>query len=206
MSLVMWSGGCDSTLVLYDLAQRHTKEKPVHALTVIHSSVPAQEEQARAREKIKKRFKKLELPIRYSVIEVNHLGDCYPTGMTQPMVWISHGVSMLSKHFDDEDFYTGHHKGDTMWTSWASYLHTFESMCSALEKKSEWRVPLMKQSKAWIIDRLREEDLYALCWWCEDPKAGRACGKCLPCKTHHLALYELKLWPIRNEIKAGSGS
>ena len=52
MSLVLWSGGCDSTLILHRLAKKASKENPVRALTVEHNRVGALNEQRAARRKI----------------------------------------------------------------------------------------------------------------------------------------------------------
>jgi len=53
MSLVLWSGGCDSTLVLWDLLQKQSpNDPPIHTLSIDHFAVCAGKEQASARSQI----------------------------------------------------------------------------------------------------------------------------------------------------------
>ena len=194
MSLVLWSGGCDSTLVLYDLAvSKGTREKPIRALTVSHNSVNARKEQAEARKKILAQFKELGLHVTSSEVEINCLGPDWVVrgGTTQAAIWLSVASTMIS---DKENLYTGHHDGDQVWIMYACLESALTSLGNSMNKKIEWFVPLVSETKGNIIRRLQDAGLYELCWWCENPDKGKACGGCTPCRTHATALWSMEKW------------
>lgn len=64
--VVLFSGGCDSTLVLYRRAMEALKTNSYHrvkALSITHDQIPAQQKQKQAREAIRKEFEARQLPI-----------------------------------------------------------------------------------------------------------------------------------------------
>jgi len=202
VSLVLWSGGCDSSLVLYDLARKEgTRAKPIRALTVHHSSVNARKEQARARKRILAEFKKQGLHVIASEVEINCLGPEWPArgGAMQPAIWVSMATQII---MDDEKLYTGHCEGDSMWVAYGQAYAAFKALCSLMDKeKADWIFPLLSTSKEDIFRRLKQAGLYDLCWWCEVPTKGKVCGTCVPCKTHETALWKAKRWPVNAAVK-----
>lgn len=195
MSLVLWSGGCDSTLVLYDLAVKEgTRDRPVRALTVKHSMVNAWREQAAARKRILARFEQLGLHVACSQVDLTFRGRHWPTSpMGQATAWVAIAALMVE---DKERLYTGHHEGDSMWLSWSNLSYAFQQLCSAGGKNDvRWETPLFDVRKRGVIERLRKAKLHRLCWWCEHPRGGKPCGGCAPCRAHELALHEMRRWP-----------
>lgn len=163
MSLVLWSGGCDSTLVLYDLAvSKGTREKPIRALTVSHNSVNARKEQAEARKKILAQFKELGLHVTSSEVEINCLGPDWVVrgGTTQAAIWLSVASTMIS---DKENLYTGHHDGDQVWIMYACLESALTSLGNSMNKKIEWFVPLVSETKGNIIRRLQDAEVSMSC-------------------------------------------
>lgn len=192
MALVVWSGGCDSTLVLHDVAK---EQGGARALSVRHFQVLAAEESAAARGKLLARFKKMGLNIEHSTVKVDQedswvQGYHCDGGLAQPILWLSMAVSYLT---EDEDLYFGYHKGDDFWTFSFPFADAFRALQKVRGGKGKLRYPLEHLHKADILKRLQALGLYRDCWYCETPrrKPGKRCGKCRPCITHRTALWQL---------------
>lgn len=191
MALVVWSGGCDSTLVLHDLAK---KQGNVRALSIRHINVPAAKESDRARTRLLSRLQKKGLNIDHTTIDVNQCEsdvqiEALDGGCAQPVLWLAIAVGYLR---EKEDLYFGHHRGDDFW----EFRSAFEAAFRALQKirggKGKIVYPLRAFHKADILKRLQALSLYRDCWYCENPRDGKRCGRCRPCITHRTAIWQLQ--------------
>lgn len=189
--LVLWSGGCDSTLTLLWALQ--AKNAQVRTISLIHPQLGANVEQTAAREKLKKKLEK-----KYGKFESLEfsLGDGHINqyGMVQPVMWITNAAMTLSKH---EDLLVGYIQGDDVWHYRSEILTMFRTCQKLTGKKGEILFPLEWLDKGEVIRYLHEERLLKDTFWCEHPKRiGRSCGKCSSCKIHNMYKNQVDLTKI----------
>ena len=198
MSLVCWSGGADSTLVLFDRLKDPEREKSdsVRAISVRHPQLVTNQVQRAARRKIRAELRRRNLTFRHVDIELRDNGgfSMEQYGLVQPVMWLGVVLPYLRK---DENLYMGYVDGDSIWAWWAQLHAVFDNAVGMMNLgKSELKTPLYGVRKAVVLSRLRQVGLLNMTWTCErPPRSRRACGRCLPCKTRALARYELKRWP-----------
>ncbi len=193
MALVLWSGGCDSTLVLSELIDKFDKMEQVEEINVIailHDQVLARTEQKEARKQILKILKKKQ-KIQYAELTMKSKGQLCITGsgLTQSVLWITNAMQYLG---DDEDLYLGYIRGDDYWGSSVTMCWAFDYLKRILGKNGDLKLPLQYMRKGDVIRELKKRRLYSKIWYCEDPKGGRKCHKCEPCITHRIALERIK--------------
>ncbi len=202
--MILWSGGCDSTLVLHDAlvearccAEKHAWSWPVVTLAIAQDGVAANAENRAARVRIRRELRSRGFAWRHLEVTVGVDGGevlFFGGGVCQPQLWVSLAHSYLGS---SEDLITGWHSGDHVWEYIASIRTAFDALQSVGGKKGKIVTPLSYDTKAQIIERLRAADLYDLTWWCERPTDGAKCNgraACLPCRTHALALHELEIF------------
>ena len=202
MSLVCWSGGADSTLVLHDLLREFKRMKDpknvdqIHTIAVRHPQLDNNKAQLEARKKIRATLAKRGLKFKHVEVEIKCRGDFHIVqhGLVQAMLWLGVAMPYLSK---DEDLYLGYIDGDCMWPHWGQLSEVFSSGSSLLDLgDTSLKTPLYGTTKAKVLNRLKKARLFRMTWTCEAPKKnGRSCGQCTSCKTQILARYELKKWP-----------
>jgi len=195
--VVAWSGGCDSTVILYRAAQEWgTTRHPVLAITVDHNQVsPAQRaREAKARERILKWMEKKGLHVQHGVIKVEHGPSAHmePGGIPQLYLWAIHVVGALPQR---ACLYFGYIKGDDAWSRIERVKTAIANYAALLDKEVEIVFTLEFTGKPEIIAELKEAGLYELCWYCEMPKNGKPCGDCKSCRTHLMAEEYLNRWP-----------
>ena len=219
MSLVCWSGGADSTLVLYDLLREQEKEKKrsrrertdglerkllnkekpsdvtdVRAISVRHTQVGASAEQFQARARIREILRRRGLRFKHVEISFLHKGgfQVKQQGFAQAMFWLGITLPYLRS---GENLYLGYISGDRIWSYWAHLRRVFDSGTSMLGLANvDLETPLYHARKAQVLHRLRRARLIRATWTCEDAKKVRACRRCLHCKTRALARDELGRW------------
>lgn len=207
---VMWSGGCDSTMLLYELLRAYGPERVV-AVSYIYPWLTAQKVQNEKDHRIafmaamKLRglgdFRNLELKISQN----NVIGDTVwvnqGAGLPQAVAWL---LSVPIYASDDSYIYTGAIRNDDLTLRLESYHELFHGLTGVLRKNIKLREPYLYLTKANIIEKLIKEDLYDLTWFCENPSDGHItpCGRCVPCKTHHSALIELQQATTDPKVKA----
>lgn len=226
MSLVCWSGGADSTLVLHDLLREQKKAKvkvkkrskqertdglerkllnkknpsdvtDVRTISIRHMQLGANKEQFEARKRIREILRGRGLRFKRAEISFRHRGGFHvkPRGCTQAMVWLSVVMPYLRS---GENLYIGYVGGDSVWSHWANLRRVFDSGATLLGLENvDLITPLYGVSKAEVLHRLRRARLVRATWTCEDPKDGRACGQCTPCRRMVMARYELRRWPAK---------
>ncbi len=208
MSLVLWSGGLDSTLILHTLATeardgvRHHPHS-VRALTITQSQLGVHQPSAdAARDKVKKAFRAAGLIVNYLDVTLSHghtgkrseqfIGS---SDNPQLLLWLSLAVNYLEP---DEDLYAGHIRGDDAWHRIGHLWAAFNGLQGLAGHTGTMQFPLEWKRKADVIRETKALDLYRLCWWCEEldpPKShGRRvpCGKCNSCVTNDTGLWQLE--------------
>jgi 7-cyano-7-deazaguanine synthase in queuosine biosynthesis len=212
MSLVLWSGGLDSTLILHDLAKEQRDGTLYHphgirALTIHHPQVGYHPPTlAASQKKLKDVFRKSGFTINYLDVTLSqsHAGwrsEGFVAGTSfnpQMVLWLT-----LSAHYlqGNEDLYAGYIRTDDAWHNIGNLWMAFNGLQSLAGRSGTMRFPLEWQRKADVIRRTREHGLYQHCWWCEesDPKKldkkTKRCGKCTSCMTHDAGEWQLKHYP-----------
>jgi hypothetical protein len=207
MAVVCWSGGVDSTLVLYDLALEAKNGRGckhgVRALTIVQPQVPCQPQGALARAALKVRFRELGLRFDHAVLTMRVSGRFYPTsvgsGLVQPLFWVGSAVNYLA---GDEDLYLGYVHGDCIWHYIGHLRAAFTGLLGVSGRSGNLVMPLEWSRKAEVIERAQGLGLYEQCWWCEGDQdklvrlpRGRLgpCGECPACKTHKTGLWQLEM-------------
>jgi len=191
--VVIWSGGCDSTKILYDLARNSSANKPVLAISVEHSRTDdlKRKKEEEARKKILKWMKEEGYHIEHETIKVTP-DLMTPTGFNEPSCWVCSVVPYLPS-FCNVHF--GYIFEDSFWHLKGEFTDTFHSITSLRINKYDIKLffDLEWTHKKEIIKELKEIGLFKLIWTCERPKKnGNMCGKCIPCKSLKTNLQELK--------------
>lgn len=213
LRLVLWSGGCDSTLMLYDaLTSQKTwiiapdKNDPkrvdtrteVRQISIVEPTVPCNAPQARARRRLLTEFKRRGIPFRPTIEVITSREHDQPKrhengGSIQTQMWVGTATPYLC---DSEDLLVGWHDGE---------FDNVEHVTSAFDalqringgKTGKLQFPLQRVMYATVIARLQALDLLDLCWWCEGgkhpaPAASEPCGTCNKCIAHATALWQLR--------------
>jgi len=197
-SLVVWSGGCDSTLVLHDLARHSSEAHPVRAVSFEHNQVPCAKEQYYARNRVLKVLRDRGHHIQLATIKV----DVSDTGAFQfrgegsnpQAVFWTLATQLLR---DDEDLYFGYTRGADWWRDGRFARIFTEYQCAAGRRGCLYQ-PLGTMDRPAILHRLEKAGLLKLVWWCEGGALGgkkvrkNPCGKCRSCQIHKTALWQLK--------------
>lgn len=198
MSIVLFSGGCDSTLVLYNLLMNDYKTgnnfTTITALSINHCQIIANEQNKKARENFRGEIRKRGLDHLVSFCDVDINSTCGSIhsigeyGLSQPIIWSA--IAMLYMHFDDT-IYLGYHRGDDFWEYRTEFENIILNVCKICDKKINIEYPLRGMEKSEIIQTLKDRGLYDICWYCEYPTSdNNPCGKCVPCRTHRTALWQ----------------
>jgi 7-cyano-7-deazaguanine synthase in queuosine biosynthesis len=195
--VVVWSGGCDSTLLLNLVAENFgTYEKPVKAISIHHHLIGDMKnrKETESREKILSELKSRGLHIVHNVIEIKSEMDYMygkGGGLPQAFVW---ALNILTYVAHGSNVYFGYIRHDDFWHLRQYFEEMIEAGCKLLGKEIKLHFPLEYCSKEYIIADLAVRKLYDLVWWCEIPtEKGEKCGECIPCKTHSTALVKLAM-------------
>lgn len=216
MSLVLFSGGCDSTLVLHNLLKENLKDysKPIISLAVNHCQVSANKQNKRARNLFIAEMEKRELNSYWQHCEIDISSNMNATvggsfSLSQPIIW-----SMLSMLYvkNNDTIYFGYHKSDDFWMHKEAFENAIKNICRINDKNVNIEYPLKDYYKADIIKTLKTRGLYDMCWYCENEKyidstldEYTPCGNCTPCITHRTALWQIETFYSNNtETKIGN--
>lgn len=190
--LLLWSGGCDSTLVLCNAL---AEGKEVRTIGISHTNVHSSEHMKQAREAIRKRLLKKYTWTHNEVFITHEVGfdiaDTKGLGLLQPIIWMSAAAQFLDK---EEDLCLAYIKGDDIW-HYIQYVQTmFNGFQGLTNRTGSLLIPSEWTSKAQVIAELQRDwlDILRKCWWCEAPDKNDECGACASCMTHATALYQIK--------------
>ncbi len=191
---VVWSGGLDSTLILYDLIKRDvdvsviTFETDVFGLDKHHLEQSTRQRflQKFSKNKIQEYTIKLDFP--YTDIKG------YNGGLTQQPFMISM-ISLYGKL--DTIYHFGYHKGDDFFSYHSEHMKISENINYVMGKNVQLNFPLKFMHKWEIIDAIQTYGLDDYVWYCEYPENSKngkqPCGECVPCKTHEQHSQLLKM-------------
>lgn len=197
---VMWSGGTDSTLLLYELIKTYGAGN-VFAISYDYQWLTENKKNSEKahRELLKSKLNCMEfmngnkinhtnIKIENTTISGNALYLNAP-GLPQSIAWM---ISIPLYIPDNSYIYIGNIKDDDLALNLDHYHNLFESISGLLYKNIILREPYLYFHKYQILDKLFQYDLYDSTWSCEMPeKTNVCCGKCIPCINHKNALREL---------------
>lgn len=196
---LIWSGGCDSTLMLDWLSEYASSKQPLRVVTIKSDAIDTDQQklEARAREKIKERYKdkaivyaEIETEIKAPDGEFLHKTESRSYGLAQVTFWLGSVMPFMSNHCD---IYFGYVKEDCFW-HYRSHVDSIIKSMAMINGMDDvvLKYPYEWETKENIIRRLKEKKLLDLVWYCEAPKDGKPCGRCGSCETHDRALYFIK--------------
>lgn len=177
--IVLWSGGMDSTLLLYNRANAYENDM-INALTVV---TQAGSDKQRVLEKKARRVLLKVLPknIRHHEVKV----DSTIRHQTWQMpIWLSY----LIPHVADEDIVSLAYlasDGYSFWNPRQKMLDAFNAHMRLMgNDKAVLEFPLEGVTKGYVIQSLKKAKLLSKCWYCGEPKKGKPCGKCMKCMSY----------------------
>ena len=217
MKLFIFSGGYDSTLVLFSVFQSGTNEKVLITSVIPDYSFKKVEREKKAREKIIKKLAKLFPKIDYEVCEVtvsyNKRELVSPVRcLIQPITWLNGMICASSSHYDGTesiDVMLSYIKGDDALTHKRDLENIIQSSFNILFM-DEWRpktrvqFPLCYHAKEDVIAELivNAKDLYYAATTCEDPyDINDNCGICHPCMELKWALVKLATVSLSKRVR-----
>ena len=188
--IVVWSGGLDSTALLYGLAHRFPN-KTITALS-IYSNAGSRNSDKISREKLKERFDKEGLNIKYVTVDFNVYTAGMNGGLGQPVLWLTALASGVIG--DNNALCFGYISSDCIWHYIEDFKGAFKNLNNITgNMDNELYFPLEWCSKYSIIEYMKQHNLFDLCNYCEDADIynnGETCGKCKDCKE--VEYYNLK--------------
>lgn len=195
--VVVWSGGCDSTLLLKETAEYYgTKTNPIIAISVEHYLLGNRKlkKEREVRETIKEEFNRRGLHIEYRTIKIE--GDMnfinHTNSPQQTYIWLSTLIPYVK---NKANLYLGIIRSDDTLIHMDRVNELLKAQNKFLDKTVNLYTPYDRFNKSDIIRELMDCNLYDYTWYCEIPNEEngviKACGSCAPCTTHQLAMLEL---------------
>lgn len=203
-NIVLWSGGQDSTLMMYALCQAMVNKNPNHTRDIVikyfyfHSSQIGKNKMRReklARERItailEYNFKGVKLsPTKIDMDSLPYIdiGNTHQK-KAQTAMWAVTSFFIPDKSKLNIGIIKSGEKtfdGETV-----TFVEIQKSIYEALARlcgKAETTVqyPLIKYSRKEVTKLLTDIDLLKLTTWCESTGKKDNCGECTPCKSHKL--------------------
>lgn len=201
--IILWSGGLDSTVLLYKLLLDATESSPIIAVTIDkypQLDITALLKQKIAREKFVKRFKRLTtnrlklVSIKMEIEDCNNQLYIDNTGLPQAAVWLTTISNFLCS---DDTIYLGYIKEDDIWHHKSDWLDLFNSIMKLknIENKIKVEFPFEWYSKYEILNWANHYKIPKTCYfYCENPTLKGKCKYCHSCIVHARAEFELKLY------------
>lgn len=210
--ILLWSGGCDSTLLLYELLNEYGSENVI-AITYNYSWLTTEKSN---NERIHRDIFKSKMKLlgdkfgNFEHHDFNINVEDNPllihrslNGLPQALGWLFM-IPMYA--YEDSYIYASYIKGDDFSTGFNHhYSDIFNSVNALLGGSGELtlRLPYIYKNKYEIIEALIQTDLYDATWYCEMPNAdGTMCKTCSPCKTHISALVYLSMFSKDEHVKS----
>lgn len=175
---ICWSGGCDSTLLLYWNAKNNPNDT-INAISIVIDEQNTQQRkmEKKTREKLKKLLPK---NIKYHEIRVK----TELSNMTWQMpIWACYVIPTLSDGDTLKMAYLSS-DGKDFWLKRDDLVKSFEALMK-LQGKPNCKIlfPYEENTKGWIIQQLKAIKLYKYTWYCGSPKGNKPCKKCMKCKS-----------------------
>ena len=211
---VMWSSGCDSTLLLYELLKKYGPDKVV-AISCrfpwLNKKKASHEVVFRQRfiDMLKRNNTGLDTFTHYTIDVTwqyrpknTKNGGYYSSGLLQAYSWLSIAFPLLKPN---SWFYIGTIRGDDLVTLYLQQFQTmFEACAKMLNKEVHLCMPYVGYTKAKVLTKLIEYGIYDYTWFCEKPESPTSgpCSRCHPCETHTEALAAIATDPsLSHEVQ-----
>lgn len=210
--VVIWSGGCDSTLLLYnilDYLHQNNDHRQVTTYCFTHNQIS----QIKENNEKKSRDEFIEY-IRNSKLS-NNLGksetikisnDSHGMNMgnssscPQPAMWLYSTMSIIQ---DNSLVFLGYIHGDDFFNITVfKYWYDMYSGLRGLFGKMGLQIsfPFINSDKLGVIENLKNLDIYQYCTFCEMPNEdGSECGECSSCVKHNAYLSQYISRKSRND-------
>lgn len=202
MNIVFYSGGADSTLMLYDIlmSQKSNNDPfqiPVETVSINSSVLPGSYHQRIRRKKFKKFMqekhnityfsKEIDLPM---AVDYNRGSS----GLIQQPIWMALGA-LMCQHKDNICY--GYIRGDDYWTLSEQFQRTFKDMTGLMGKECRMFFPLAEMHKWEIIRKLKQYELEPYVWICQSTDdfnirdydfdaEFQPCGRCESCIKYEM--------------------
>jgi len=197
-NLVLWSGGSDSTLLLYQLSKNNSDDT-THAVSICTSYAPDSIEikkEKYCRENIKKYFDEIGIRnIIYTEIKVNmplnREFETWSSLMFYPIIYLGN----ISPYLKPNDtVHLAYIKEDIELHFKHLILNLAKLISSIINVNFELKFLFEYKSKVDVLDEIIKLNLLDKVSWCSHPlKDGSPCKKYRSCIMHYSALYGLKL-------------
>jgi len=197
-NLVLWSGGSDSTLLLYQLSKNNSDDT-INAVSICTSYAPDSIEikkEKNCRENIKKYFNEIGIKnVIYTEIEINmplnREFETWSSLMFYPIIYLGN----ISPYLKPNDMvYLAYIKEDIELHFKYPILNLAKLISSIININFELKFPFEYKSKIDVLDEIIKLNLLDKVSWCSHPlNDGSPCKKCRSCVMHYSALYGLKL-------------
>ena len=189
---VLWSGGLDSTALLYCLCHVFP-DVYITAVSINLKGAKSHKTDKKCRQELKRRFKKEGLKIVYqeSTVDLN-VGVGVFGGLEQPNMWL---MSLCFMSYTDNNAAVcfGYIQNDIIWHYMEYFKKAFYNLNMVTGNTNvSLYLPLGQITKQEIIDYMKQYNLFDLCNYCEftDEYDGKPCGQCKDCKE--IEYYEFK--------------
>ncbi len=178
--ILLFSGGLDSTLALYELATENERDM-IHALTVIGlgNTEYQQKSEYQARKRVRLEFKRRGITnIQYHTIDVS---TDFRGQNTQAPVWLGYTLPSMQDGDELHMTYLSSDGKDFWWVKGDLEL-TFNAFCKLKGITAKLKFEYQSWTKGDIIKKLKKYKLFRLPSYCGDPgKNLKPCGKCMKC-------------------------
>ncbi|PJZ18420.1 hypothetical protein CEW46_28660, partial [Bacillus cereus] len=184
---VIWSGGCDSTLILAEVARKYgSVNNPIKSISLQNPFIANNKllAEQRQRDSILGELKKRGLHIQNTTISFSEEGDHYypqQNGLPQAFLWIAQSLIYVGS----DNIHFGYIRTDDFWQFKNDVLRAIDALGDILGTNPRVNLPLQYSTKSEIIKELKAQNLYHLIWYCESPITDeKPCYNCTPCRTH----------------------
>jgi 7-cyano-7-deazaguanine synthase in queuosine biosynthesis len=194
--IVFWSGGYDSTLLVWKEAQRakddRTEVVSTWSLRWDRLDEKKMESERLCREAFTEFVKsELKVTIVNKSIDFKHEINPGGDGSMQAALFVPLCAYLAP---EDSTILFGFHKGDDYWQTWHTFDYVRRYIAESMHKEVSFEFPLQGMKKYVVIQEIRRLGLERFCWTCETPDGVmRECGNCIPCRNKKVAEFEMTL-------------
>ena len=196
--IIIWSGGLDSTWLLYKYAVNSSIENPITAISIEGKFLDKRKiiMERKAKKKILEILKKKGCHINHIIIKSNVKSDIYLDYFnTQPVLWLCNIIPIIP--LEECTVHFGYIKEDSFWHCKDIFVKSFYNLTDlrlvGSRKDIKLQFDLEWFTKKEIIRLMKINGLYKHTWSCEFPtETFKRCGKCYPCKTIKLNDVKIK--------------
>ena len=213
-TIVVYSGGYDSTYVLAGLVAEANDGDTICALSVNHSLTGMMklrreyESQLLILRELRKRYPKVNIEHEVIKVESNWISGptTNSTGLAQPILWVCNILPLLST---GDKLYFGYNLSDQAHIHLDDIKSLVDAACKIQNNKNiELIYPLKYYTKTEVV-RLMIDDfpyLVDLCTSCESLRyeGEKVCGECTPCTHLKEALMNISLDKSQSSEKAAA--